>query len=356
MDRAAQPAAPSGKADRAAKPSPAERGEGGAYVAPRSPVEQVLAGIWEEVLGLQRVGMEDDFFALGGHSLIAAQVTSRVLQAFSVELSLRVLFERPTVAAMAAEVEQLRGSDAATGASAAPPLVRAPHGTEAPLSYRQEWRWLLDQFSPGSTGHNVPLALTLRGAVSAPALAAALAAAVERHESLRTRIVPVGGRPVQRIDPPWRPPLPFVDLGGLPPAAAEREAARLAEAEWTVHLDVARGPLLRSVLLRLEEEVFVLLLTLHHIISDGWSMRVLGRELPALYRAAQAGLPSPLPELPLQFRDFAIWQRGWLQGEALERLLGAAVTRLAGMPSLDLPTDRPPSAQRYSSAGSLPFG
>ncbi|HSF40381.1 MAG TPA: amino acid adenylation domain-containing protein [Thermoanaerobaculia bacterium] len=355
VDRAALPA-PSGKVDRAAPPAPSNRGEGGAYVAPRSPVEQVLAGIWEEVLGLQRVGMEDDFFALGGHSLIAAQVTSRVLQAFSVELSMRVLFERPTVAAMAAEVEQLRGSGAATGASAAPPLVRAPHGTEAPLSYRQEWRWLLDQFSPGSTGHNVPLALTLRGAVSAPALAAALAAAVERHESLRTRIVPVGGRPVQRIDPPWRPPLPFVDLGGLPPAAAEREAARLAAAEWTVHLDVARGPLLRSVLLRLEEEVFVLLLTLHHIISDGWSMRVLGRELPALYAAAQAGLPSPLPELPLQFRDFAIWQRGWLQGEALERLLGAAVTRLAGMPHLDLPTDRSPSARGHSDSGILPFG
>jgi amino acid adenylation domain-containing protein len=347
--------APSGKVDRAALPAPSERGEGGAYVAPRSPVEQVLAGIWEEVLGLQRVGVEDDFFALGGHSLIAGQVTSRVLKAFSVELSLRVLFERPTVAAMAAEIESLRRSGAATAASAAPPLVRAPRGTEAPLSFRQEWRWLLDQFWPSNTGHNVPLALTLRGAVSVPALAAALAAEVERHESLRTRIVSAGGKPVQRIDPPWRPPLPIVDLGGLPPAAAEREAARLATAEWIFLLDVARGPLLRAVLLRLEEEVFVFLLTLHHIISDGWSMRVLGRELPALYEAAQAGLPSPLPELPLQFRDFAIWQRGWLQGEALESLLGAAVKRLAGMPHLDLPTDRPPSARRHSSSGRLPF-
>jgi amino acid adenylation domain-containing protein len=347
------PLTANGKVDRAALPAPVERGEGGAYVAPRSPVEQVLAGIWEEVLELQRVGVEDDFFALGGHSLVAAQVTSRVLQAFSVELPLRLLFERPTVAALAAEVERLRGSGAA---AAAPPLVRAPRGTEAPLSFRQEWRWLLDQLWPSNTGNNVPLALTLRGAVSAPALAAALAAEVERHESLRTRFVSVGGKPVQRIDPPWRPPLPIVDLGGLPPAAAEREAARLAEVEWVFPLDVARGPLLRSVLLRLEEEVFVLLLTLHHIISDGWSMRVLARELPALYRAAQAGLPSPLPELPLQFRDFAIWQRGWLQGEALKSLLGAAVSRLAGMPSLDLPTDRPPSVRRHSSSGLLPFG
>ncbi|HKH44245.1 MAG TPA: amino acid adenylation domain-containing protein, partial [Thermoanaerobaculia bacterium] len=358
VDRAAPPA-PSGKLDRAALPAPAERGEGGAYVAPRSPVEQVLAGIWEEVLGLQRVGMEDDFFALGGHSLIAAQVTSRVLQAFSVELSLRVLFERPTVAAMAAEVEGLRGSGAVTGASgasAAPPLVRAPRGTEAPMSFRQEWRWLLDQFSPSKTGNNVPLALTLRGAVSAPALAAALAAEVERHESLRTRFVLAGGKPVQRIDPPFRPPLPFVDLGGLPPAVAEREAARLAAAEWTFLFDIARGPLLHSVLLRLEEKVFVLLLTIHHIISDGWSMRILARELTALYAAAQAGLPSPLPELPLQFRDFAIWQREWLQGEALDSLLGAAVQRLAGMPTLDLPTDRPPSGRRHSSSGFLPFG
>ncbi len=347
------PLTANGKVDRAALPAPVERGERGAYVAPRSPVEQVLAGIWEEVLELQRVGVEDDFFALGGHSLVAAQVTSRVLKAFSVELPLRLLFEHPTVAGLAGEVERLRGSGAAT---VAPPLVRAPRGTEAPLSFRQEWRWLLDQFWPSNTGHNVPLALTLRGAVSAAALAAALAAEVERHESLRTRIVSVGGKPVQRIDPPWRPPLPFVDLGGLPPAAAEREAARLAEVEWIFPLDVARGPLLRSVLLRLEEEVFVLLLTLHHIISDGWSMRVLGRELPALYGAAQAGLPSPLPELPIQFRDFAIWQRGWLQGEALESLLGTAVTRLADMPRLDLPTDRPPSARRDSSAGTLPFG
>ncbi|HEX3527674.1 MAG TPA: condensation domain-containing protein, partial [Thermoanaerobaculia bacterium] len=352
VDRAALPA-PSGKVDGAALPAPSERGEGGGYVAPRSPVEQVLAGIWEEVLGLQRVGMEDDFFALGGHSLIAAQVTSRVLKAFSVELSPRVLFERPTVAAMAAEVEQLRGSGAT---ASAPPLVRAARGTEAPMSFRQEWRWVLDQISPSNTGHNVPLALTLRGAVSAPALAAALAAEVERHESLRTRFVSVGGRPVQRIDPPWRPPLPFVDLGALPPAAAEREAARLAALEWIFPLDVARGPLLRSVLLRLEEEVFVLLLTLHHIVSDGWSMRILGRELPALYAAAQAGLPSPLPELPIQYRDFAIWQRGWLQGEALESLLGAAVTRLAGVPHLDLPTDRPPSARRHFSSGILAFG
>jgi acyl carrier protein len=304
----------------------------------------------------QRVGVEDDFFALGGHSLVAAQVTSRVLQAFSVELPLRLLFEHPTVAGLAGEVERLRGSGASTAARAAPPLVRAPRGTEAPLSFRQEWRWLLDQLSPGNMDHNVPLALTLRGAVSAPALAAALAAEVERHESLRTRFVSVGGKPVQRIDPPWRPPLPFVDLGGLPPAAAEREAARLAAGEWIFPFDLARGPLLRSVLLRLEEEVFVLLLTLHHIISDGWSMRVLGRELPALYGAAQAGLPSPLPELPLQFRDFAIWQRGWLQGEVLERLLGAAVTRLAGMPHLDLPIDRLPSARRSFSAGILPFG
>ncbi|HEY0408795.1 MAG TPA: amino acid adenylation domain-containing protein, partial [Candidatus Dormibacteraeota bacterium] len=183
------PLTPNGKVDRAALPAPEERGGGGAYLAPRSPVEEVLAGIWEEVLERQRVGVEDDFFALGGHSLVAAQVTSRVLKAFSVELPLRVLFERPTVAALAAEVERLRGSGAATAASAAPPLVRAPRGTEAPLSFRQEWRWLLDQISPSNTGNNVPLALTLRGAVSAPALAAALTAEVERHESLRTRFV-----------------------------------------------------------------------------------------------------------------------------------------------------------------------
>jgi amino acid adenylation domain-containing protein/non-ribosomal peptide synthase protein (TIGR01720 family) len=346
------PLTANGKVDRAALPAPEERGSGGAYLGPRSPVEQVLAGIWEEVLERQRVGVEDDFFALGGHSLVAAQVTSRVLKAFSVDLPLRVLFERPTVAALAAEVERLRGSGATAGA---PPLVRAPRGTEAPLSLSQELLWLFDQLSPGNTVYNLPLALTLRGALSVPALAAALAAEVDRHEALRTRFVSVGGKPLQRIDPPWRPPLPLVDLGGLPPAAAGRETARLAAVDRTVPFDLARGPLLRSVLLRLEEEAFVLLLTLHHIISDGWSMQVLARELTALYGAAQAGEPSPLPELPIQFRDFAIWQRAWLQGEALERLLGAAVTRLAGVPRLDLPVDRQPDERRYFRSGVLHF-
>ncbi len=337
------PLTPNGKVDRAALPAPEERGSGGAYLAPRSPAEEVLAGIWEEVLERQRVGVEDDFFALGGHSLVAAQVTSRVLKAFSVELPLRALFERPTVAALAVEVERLRGSGATAGA---PPLVRAPRGTEAPLSFTQERLWLFDQLSPGTAVYNVPLALALRGALSVPALAAALAAEVERQEALRTRFVSVGGRPLQRVDPPWRPPLPLVDLRGLPPAVVEREIEHLAAVERTLPFDLARGPLLRSVLLRREEEVFVLLLTFHHIMSDGWSMLVLARELTALYGAALAGLPSPLPELPLQFRDFAIWQRAWLQGEALERLLDAAVTRLAGVPRLDLPLDRPPEAGR----------
>ncbi|HZF09202.1 MAG TPA: amino acid adenylation domain-containing protein, partial [Thermoanaerobaculia bacterium] len=337
------PLTPNGKVDRAALPAPEERGSGGAYLAPRSPVEQVLAGIWEEVLERQRVGAEDDFFALGGHSLVAAQVTSRVLKAFSVDLPLRALFERPTVAALAVEVERLRGSGATAGA---PPLVRAPRGTEAPLSFTQERLWFYDQLSPGTAVYNVPLALALRGALSVPALAAALAAEVDRHEALRTRFVAVGGRPLQRVDPPWRPPLPLVDLCGLPPAVVGREMEHLAAVERTLPFDLARGRLLRAVLLR-REEAFVLLLTFHHIMSDGWSMGVLARELTALYGAALAGLPSPLPELPLQFRDFAIWQRAWLQGEALERLLGAAITRLAGVPRLDLPLDRPPEAERY---------
>ncbi len=344
------PLTPNGKVDRAALPAPDEGGGAGAYLAPRTPVEQVLAAIWEEVLERQRVGVEDDFFALGGHSLVAAQVISRVLKAFSVDLPLRVLFERPTVAALAAEVERLRGSGAIAGA---PPLVRAPRGTEAPMSFAQESVWLFDQLSPDNTVYNVPLGLRLRTALSPPALAAALAAEVERHESLRTRFVSVGGRPLQRIDPPFRPPLPLVDLRGLPHAAAEAETARLAAVERALPFDLARGPVLRAVLIRREEEEFAFLLTFHHIMSDGWSMRVLARELPALYGAAQAGLPSPLPELPIQFRDFALWQRAWLQGEVLERLLGAAVTRLAGVPRLDLPVDRLPDARHYYRSGHL---
>ncbi len=349
------PLTPNGKVDRAALPAPEERGSAGAYVAPRGPIEEVLAGIWEEVLGRQRVGAEDDFFALGGHSLVAAQVTSRVLKALSVDLPLRVLFERPTVAAVAAEVERLRGSGAPAGA---PPLVPAPRGAEAPLSFAQERMWLFEQLSPGNTVHNVPLAHELRGVVSPPALAAALAAVVDRHEALRTRFVAVAGKPVQRIDriaPPWRPPLPLVDLAGLPPAAAGREAARLAAAEKTLPFDLARGPVLRSTLLRRAAEDFLLLLTLHHIVSDGWSMGVLVRELTALYGAAQAGEPSPLPALPIQYGDFAVWQRAWLQGEALERLLRAAAARLAGFPPLELPTDHPAAAGRYFRAGILPL-
>ncbi|HYG63315.1 MAG TPA: amino acid adenylation domain-containing protein, partial [Thermoanaerobaculia bacterium] len=343
------PLTPNGKVDRKALPAPERQSAPEMYLAPRTPVEEVLAGIWAEVLGLERVGVDDHFFELGGHSLLATRVMSRLRAAFEVELPVRDLFEAPTVADLAARVEAARR----TGAElTVPPLVAVPRQGDLPLSFAQQRLWVIDQLEPGSPLYNMPVALRVEGPLEAGVLALTLGAIVRRHEALRTVLVAPEGKAVQVIQPPAPFILPLVDLSGLPEPALETAALALAEEEAGRPFDLARDLMLRGLLLRLAARDHVVALTMHHVASDGWSMGILVRELSTLYAALAAGRPSPLPELPVQYADFALLQRSWLHGETLENEIAWWRRQLAGLPPLlELPTDRPrPAVQSFRGA------
>ncbi|HSF39093.1 MAG TPA: amino acid adenylation domain-containing protein, partial [Thermoanaerobaculia bacterium] len=335
----ALPLTPNGKVDRAALPAP-ERGDD-AWVAPRTEAEAALAEIFAEVLGLPRVGAEDDFFALGGHSLTATQVLSRVRSRLGVDLTPRALFDHPTVAALARQA----GSSLDTGGEDWEILpVPRPDALEIelPASFAQQGLWLADRLQPGLSVFNTPFALSLEGPLDTPALARALSEIVRRHEPLRTAFREEGGRLWQVIARPAPVPLPVVDLSGLPRTAREREAERLLDAKARRPFDLSRGPMLRLRLLRLGEGEHVLLALMHHIVSDDWSLWVFVSELAALYEAFSTGRPSPLPEPSVRYGDFAVWQRRWLEGARLERQLSWWRARLRPpLPVLDLPADRP---------------
>jgi amino acid adenylation domain-containing protein len=346
------PLNPNGKLDRKALPAPERsRSADGEAAAPTGPMEELLAEIWAEVLGLARVGVGEDFFALGGHSLLATQVVSRLRSAFGVDLPLRTLFERPTVAALAQAVHAARGE----GAAPAPPVVPVPRTGDLPLSFAQQRLWLLDQLEPQSPAYNIPVAMRLTGDAAPALLARVFAEVVRRHEALRTRFENRGGEPAQVIDRAVEPQLPLVDLSGLPGEVREERVRELAREHARRPFDLRRGPLLRLVLWRLLEREHVLGITLHHIVADGWSLGVLLHEVAALLPAFARGLPSPLPELPVQYSDFAVWQRTWLSGKVLEAQLEFWRTRLAGAPRiLDFPTDRPRPPVRSSRGAACP--
>ncbi|HEX4499474.1 MAG TPA: condensation domain-containing protein, partial [Thermoanaerobaculia bacterium] len=347
------PLTSNGKVDRKALPAPEQTRGGESYLAPRTPTEEVLAGIWADLLGLERVGADGHFFELGGHSLLATQVMSRLRQAFGVEIPLRDLFATPVLADLTVKIDSARGA----GVQAlTPPLVPVPREGALPLSFAQARLWFIDQLDPGSPLYNVPAALRVAGPLDATVLARALSEIVRRHEALRTIFMesdaPPQGGPVQVIQPaePFR--LSRVDLSAMPEMERETQLLALIREEADRPFDLARGPLLRALLVRLAEGDHAVLLTLHHIASDGWSLGLLVREIAALYPAFAAGRPSPLPELPVQYADFAVWQRSWLCGEVLEGEINWWRGHLAGLPPLlELPTDRPrPAAQSFRGA------
>jgi acyl carrier protein len=317
----------------------------GEYVMPRTEVEWELTRLWQEVLGVERVGVRDNFFELGGHSLLATQLVSRVRERFEVELPLRELFAEPTVGGLAEAIGR------ASARPQAPPIRRRVFEDELPLSFAQQRLWFLNQLAPGSPFYNMPGATRLKGKLEVRALSRALQEIVSRHESLRTRFVAVESRPVQVIDRRVELRISELDLRALEREAAEREIERLAAEEARRPFDLERGPLLRASLLRTGDEEHVALFTMHHIVSDGWSLGVLVREVAVLYQAFSEQKPSPLPELPVQYADFAQWQRNWLRGPVLERLLRYWVDRLRDAPRLRLPTDRPrPRIERFLGA------
>jgi amino acid adenylation domain-containing protein len=336
-----------GKLDGRALPELDEAGTaaGGAYVAPATPVEEVLAGIWAEVLRRDRVGTADRFFEIGGHSLLATRVVSRVRAVFDVELPLRVLFERPTVAELAEAVEALRR----VGAPALPPVLPADRDRPLPLSFAQERLWFLDRLEPGSALYNLRVPLRLEGALDVAALERALGEIVRRHDVLRTTFAEAEGAPVQVVAPFAGFPLPVEEVTGVDATAREAEALRRASAEGARPFDLERGPLFRALLLRMAPDDHLLLLWMHHAVSDGWSTGVLLRELSALYAAYREGGHSPLSELAVQYADYAAWQREQLRGDVLERDVAFWRGRLAGaLALLELPTDRPrPAVQTH---------
>jgi pristinamycin I synthase-3/4 len=335
------PLNPSGKIDRRRLPAPeAERSLARQGAPPRTPTERALAAIWTELLRME-VGVDEGFFALGGHSLLATQMITRVRRDLGVELPLRTLFERPTVAELAAEIDHRAAGAAATAAPAPPPpLLPVPRDRPLPLSFAQERLWLLDRLDPRPGLYDEPAAFRLRGALDLAAFEAALGALVERHEPLRTTFPEVAGRAVQQIAPAAGFPLPLADLSALPPAARDGAALALAAAAGRRRFDLARGPLARGLAVRLAARDHAVLFALHHIVFDGWSIGVFVRELSALYRAALAGHPPALAPLAVQYADFAVWQRSWLAGEVLAGELAYWRERLAGAPPLALPADR----------------
>ncbi|MCP4570778.1 MAG: non-ribosomal peptide synthetase, partial [bacterium] len=328
----------------------------------RGPVEEVLAGIWAEVLAVgevrPEVGAHDNFFALGGHSLLATRVQSRLRRDLGIELPLRVLFERPTVAGLAGSVaEALRRKEGLE----APPLLARPPGEAGPreagpLSFAQQRLWFIDRFEPDSALYNVPAPIRLTGRLDLGALARALGEIVRRHEVLRTRFESVEGVPLQVIEPVAEVLLPVVDLSALAQPARRAAADQLTRREAQRPFDLGRGPVLRAVVLRLDAGArdgheHVLCLTVHHIAFDGWSIGVFLRELEILYRAFVTGRSQPLPELEVQYADFAVWQRRWLRGEVLEAQLAYWRAQLADLAVLELPTDRPrPPKQSFRGA------
>jgi amino acid adenylation domain-containing protein len=346
----ALPLTPNGKLDRLALPAPslARLELDTDFVAPRNALEEQLVEIWVEVLGVTRVGVYDDFFELGGHSLRVTQLVSRVREVFQVELPLLSLFEEPTIAGLAERIEEARrGAQGLT----APPLLPASRDAQLPLSFSQQRMWLLDQLEPGNPAYHISHALRLSGTLDAEALKRSLEEIVSRHEALRTTFATVNGEPVQVISPTMDVTLPVEDLGGMPQAEREAEAKRLALEEKRRPFDLERGPLFRAGLLRLGEEEHVLLISMHHVVSDGWSMGVFWREFGALYRAFSRGETSPLAELPIQYADYALWQRQWLTGEVLEEQLSYWKGQLADMGALELPTDHPrPAVQSHRGA------
>ncbi|MEE8585288.1 MAG: amino acid adenylation domain-containing protein, partial [Acidobacteriota bacterium] len=364
------PLTPNGKLDRAALPPPQPESQAGREsVAPRTPTEARLSKIWQEALGLERISIQDNFFRLGGNSLLATRVISKIQKEFGLDLPLRVVFKRPSLAALAERIET------ALPTTPPPPLRAEGRPELIPLSFAQQRLWFLDRLNPGNPFYNIPEAWQLDGSLEVASLRRSLEEMVRRHEALRTCFPQVDGEPVQLISPGGEFPIPWVDLSGLPPTSREACIKRLLIQEAAHSFDLATGPLLRATLYQLTPSRrgaeaqrggsdsasparWVLSALMHHIVSDGWSMGVFLEELTAIYQALADrslsegfgpwALDLGLPPLPLQYADYALWQRRWLRGEMLDRQLAYWQRRLEGASNLQLYTDRPrPNLQAH---------
>ena len=334
------PQSVNGKLDRKALPAPRPSAGpmGDSPAAPRNSLEQLLADIFSQLLHRSPVGIHDSFFAMGGHSLLATQVMSRILGSLSIDLPLATLFAAPTVAGLASVIA--KHQEAAAHEDTAP-IVRIPRDAPLPLSFAQKRLWFLDHLDPGRPLYNIPAALRLRGPLDVESLRLAIAEIVRRHESLRTTFAGGEAGPFQHIyQPDAKQPLPIRQLTAPTPDLVEAEILQLVAEEGRRSFSLAQGPLFRPMLLRVSPQDHVLLLTMHHIISDGWSMGVFLRELAVLYPVLRVGSRSPLPELRFQVADISAWQRNLLKGARFEQSLSYWKTQLTGCKPLELPLDR----------------
>jgi len=344
------PLTPNGKIDRLALPAPDKesRALGDVGALPRNPVEEILSGIWSQLLDVGQVGIHDNFFALGGHSLLAAQVVARVRKVLHVEVALRKVFERPTVAGLAEEVLRVMSDEAA---APAPPVERVNRDGRLRLSFAQQYLWSLAEQVRRSPALNLSVAYRLAGMLDRAALERSACEVIRRHEALRTTISLVYQEPVQVVSEPLRRPIMFIDISRLPQPEREQECEQLVKQHARALFDLERGPLLRMTLIRLGERDHALAMTMHEMIGDEWSMGIFREELLLLYGAYSKGESPALPELEIQYADYAQWQRRWLKGEAFQTQIEYWKQRLRSMPALDLPTDRPrPASPGYRSA------
>ncbi|MDR9753993.1 non-ribosomal peptide synthetase [Pseudomonas sp. SZMC_28357] len=344
MRLAQMPLSPSGKLDRRALPEP--QWQIREHVEPVSALQQQLAAIWREVLGLKQIGLRDDFFALGGHSLLATQIISRSRQACDVELPLRTLFEHSELGAFA---EQVRLIQASGQINQQPPIARVDRDQPVPLSYSQQRMWFLWQMEPDSPAYNVGGMARLRGVLDVARFEAALQALISRHETLRTTFPSVDGVARQQVHADSGVRLQWRDFTALAAAEREQQVQHLADAEAHTPFDLETGPLLRACMVKTAAQEHYFVLTLHHIVTEGWAMDIFARELSALYEAFVDDRESPLAPLPVQYLDYSVWQRQWLEAGERQRQLDYWTTQLGREhPLLELPSDRPrPAVQSH---------
>lgn len=340
----------------------------GAQQAPpaENDLTRTLTRIWQDVLGVEDITANDNFFELNGDSILAIMVSTRLRNIFQIEIAPNILFNAPTISLLAAQLEgQLNGvrelpgeeveQEIRPGSQIQPmseekeEIAVVKKTGDIPLSFNQERLWFLDQLIPGAPLYNMPMALLIKGPLQVEVLRKTFREIVQRHGTLRTSFISTDGKPFQVIEPDLAIEIPLIDLTGLPEQEKGREVQRLARKEEETPFDLTRSPLLRVTLLELGQEEFVLLVTLHHIVCDGWSLGILNNEINTLYEAFSRGAPSPLPPLEIQYADFAAWQRKWLSSDVLERQLSYWKQQLKGMPPLlELPTDHPrPATQSF---------
>ncbi len=363
-----------GKVDRKALPKPdfSRQSQQIGYLAPRTPQEEITAEIFADILGLDRVGALDNFFDLGGHSLLATQVISRIRDTFLLELPLRILFEAPTPAGLAARVEEFRRLSSEIPIPPITALDRDPNTSlpllAVPLSFSQQRLWILDQLMPGAPLYNIPTFVQVEGSLDPRILEKSLNQVIRRHEALRTVFSQTDGKPVQIVLPEFAISISQSDLTQLTEEDRQEQAMELARREALLPFDLAKGPLIRLRLVRLESKHYYILLNTHHIVSDDWSLSIFINEILVFYNLYQQAeqdiesgslaaedqpsFESILPKLPIQYPDFAAWQRNWLQGTVLEQQLDYWKGQLSGLPPiLELPLDRPrPAVQTFNGA------